>query len=269
MIAPTECLTYFRQTVTRQLLTKRHCELSRSRNRTTAALRKELGHADLEVFSARLLHCLDCDLLSRHQILQRLSSKLERQGLARELCRRCHTTKSSFEFSDVRTDSTRSALGFMHPFGDSVLKTLLGLACGAGLSIAATAQPSADVDGVGRELDAKLFGAYNACDLEAFGELLAQDLEFYDDRDGLTLGRQAVVDAVHEYICGKVRRELISGSLKSFPMDKYGLVQFGEHRFCTVGTTTCTGVGRFVHLWRQSEGKWQATRIISYDHQPL
>lgn len=148
-------------------------------------------------------------------------------------------------------------------------KSLLRVACAVGIASGASAQPAIDVDSAGRNLDAKLFASYNACDLTAFGELLAQDVEFYHDKGGLMVGRQAVVDAVRENICGKVRRELVVGSLTSFPMDNYGLVQFGEHRFCTFGTSTCTGTGRFVLLWQQADDKWQATRIISYDHQPL
>ena len=150
-----------------------------------------------------------------------------------------------------------------------MLRSLLTVACAVGITASASAQTSFDVDSVGRELDSRLFDSYNSCDLTAFGELLAQDVEFYHDKGGLIVGRQAVVDAVRENICHKVRREVVVGSLTSFPMNNYGLVQFGEHRFCTIGTSTCTGTGRFVHLWKHTDGKWQATRIISYDHQPL
>lgn len=133
----------------------------------------------------------------------------------------------------------------------------------------ALAQTAEDAHVIGAALDAKLFRAYNACDLTAFGQLLSPDVEFYHDKGGLMLGRQTVVDAVENNICGKVRRELLPSTLKSYPMDNYGIVQFGEHRFCTAGTTTCTGVARFAHLWKQQDGVWLVTRIISYDHQPL
>ena len=148
-------------------------------------------------------------------------------------------------------------------------RILAGIACIAGVAMAALAQQPPDVSSIGSELDARLFGSFNSCDLDTFGSLLAQDVEFYHDKDGLTLGRQPVVDSVRENICGKVRRELVAGSLQSFPMDHYGLLQFGTHRFCTADSATCSGEGRFVHLWRQVDGQWQATRIISYDHRPL
>jgi len=131
------------------------------------------------------------------------------------------------------------------------------------------AQTGDDLGVQGEQLDARLFAAYNACDLEAFGDLLAEDIEFFHDKGGLMTGRQVVVDAVQANICGKVRRELVPSTLASFPMDGYGMVQLGAHRFCTIDTGTCTGSGRFVHLWQRQGDRWRATRIISYDHQPL
>ena len=47
------------------------------------------------------------------------------------------------------------------------------------------------------------------------------------------------------------------------------LAESGEHRFCTPGMGKCNGTGKFVHLWKREGATWVATRIISYDHQPL
>jgi hypothetical protein len=40
-----------------------------------------------------------------------------------------------------------------------------------------------------QSLDAQLFDAYNRCDLEKFGSLLADDLEFYHDVGGFSRSR--------------------------------------------------------------------------------
>ena len=144
---------------------------------------------------------------------------------------------------------------------------LLGVAMA--FNACAQAQSTQDTETTGAELDKQLFGAYNSCDLPAFGNLLAPDIEFYHDKGGLMVGRQPVVDAVEKNICGKVRRELIPGTLRSYPMDHYGLVQLGEHRFCCLKTDKCEGLARFVHLWQKTDGSWHVTRIISYDHNPL
>ncbi len=42
-----------------------------------------------------------------------------------------------------------------------------------------------------RSLDTALFAAYNSCNLPAFSALVADDVEFYHDGGGLTLGRAA------------------------------------------------------------------------------
>lgn len=149
------------------------------------------------------------------------------------------------------------------------MKKALPLAVALVFSVCARGQSSEGVDAIGAELDGQLFGAYNACNLAAFGNLLAPDVEFYHDKGGLMQGRQPVADAVEKNICGKVRRELIPGTLHSYPMDNYGLVQLGEHRFCSPSTNQCEGIARFVHLWQKKDGAWRVTRIISYDHNPL
>lgn len=81
-------------------------------------------------------------------------------------------------------------------------------------------------------LDAELFDAYNKCDLARFGSLLAEDLEFYHDEGGLSVGRQATVEGVKSNICGKVHGDLIPGTLAVYLLKGYGAVETGTHIFC-------------------------------------
>lgn len=115
-------------------------------------------------------------------------------------------------------------------------------------------------------LDATLFGAYNRCDLATFARYTAPDVEFYHDKGGLTLGREKLVESVKNNICGKVRRELVPGSLEIFPIKDFGAVEMGTHRFCELSTGRCDGIARFVQLWQYRDGNWLLTRVISYDH---
>jgi ketosteroid isomerase-like protein len=119
-------------------------------------------------------------------------------------------------------------------------------------------------------LDGELFDAYNRCDLEKLASLLTEDLEFYHDQTGLSRGRQATVDAVKANICGKVRRDLVPGSLEVYPLKNYGAVEMGSHRFCDPKKTEkCgedSGIAKFVMLWQNNDGAWKITRVISYDH---
>ena len=122
-----------------------------------------------------------------------------------------------------------------------------------------------------QSLDAKLFDAYNHCDLEKFGSLLTDDLEFYHDKSGLTSGRQALVEGVKNNICGKVTRELVAGTLEVYPIANYGAVEIGVHRFHHPGHETAESIGeaKFIHLWQNKDGVWKITRVISFDHHPL
>jgi hypothetical protein len=118
-------------------------------------------------------------------------------------------------------------------------------------------------------LDSALFEAYNSCDLEKFGALLADDLEFYHDATGLSRGSEATVDAVKKNICGKVRRDLAPGTMKVYPLNGYGAIETGIHLFCDSKLPKCpdgSGVGRFTMLWEFRDGVWMLARVISYDH---
>jgi hypothetical protein len=121
-------------------------------------------------------------------------------------------------------------------------------------------------------LDAAVFDAYNTCNLEKFGSFFAEDVEFYHDKSGVTLGRPALVESVKNNVCGKTRRDLVAGTLEVHPMDGYGALQIGMHRFCDVKANRCDGrsggVGKFIHLWQNKDATWTITRVYSYDHAP-
>jgi hypothetical protein len=129
-------------------------------------------------------------------------------------------------------------------------------------------QNQADLDRAGAALDAALFDSYNKCDLDKFASFFVEDVEFYHDQGGVTLGRAALTDSVKKNICGKVTRELVPGSLKVFHMKGYGLLETGVHRFHHPGHEDTEGVGegQFIHLWQYKDGAWKVTRVISYDH---
>ncbi len=137
-----------------------------------------------------------------------------------------------------------------------------------------TAASAESLFGTVAGLDGALFAAYNRCDLAALGAFVTDDLEFYHDQTGLARGRQALVDGVRLNVCGKVRRDLVPGTLEVHPLRGYGAVETGEHRFCDPRAhRTCTaatgGAAKFVMVWQhQADGAWRLTRVISYDHAP-
>ena len=120
-------------------------------------------------------------------------------------------------------------------------------------------------------LDAALFVAYNKCDIDKVGTFFAEDLEFYHEKGGLTLTRDATLALMRKNLCGpdsnRVRRELVEGGMEVRPINNYGAVQTGEHRFYLTQkgqTEKLDGIGKFVMLWREKDGEWKITRVISY-----
>jgi Domain of unknown function (DUF4440) len=87
-------------------------------------------------------------------------------------------------------------------------------------------------------LDAALFDSYNRCDLEKFASFFIDDVEFYHDQGGVTLGKKDLADSVKKNICGKVTRELVPGTLQVFHMKGFGAVEMGFTVSTTRGMTT-------------------------------
>jgi ketosteroid isomerase-like protein len=115
-------------------------------------------------------------------------------------------------------------------------------------------------------LDSKLFDAVNQCDMKTVDSMWADDAEFYHDKNGLMVGRQNIVDAIKNNLCGKVTRQLVAGTLEVYPLNGYGTVEIGVHRFYHSDDKTNVGEAKFIHVWQNKDGVWKITRVISYDH---
>ena len=143
------------------------------------------------------------------------------------------------------------------------------------VTVAAQSPPAAPSPGELRakiaSLDAELFDAFNRCDLEKFKSFFVEDVEFYHDNDGLTVGRQNVTEAVKKNICGRVTRQLVPSTLEVYPLPGFGAIEIGVHRFHhpQAEDTEPVGEGKFVHVWQNKDGAWKITRVLSYDHHAL
>ena len=150
----------------------------------------------------------------------------------------------------------------------ALLFVALFVVCAA-VSVAHTHQGLPATDDLYRTvagLDTALFDAYNHCDLVKLGSMVTSDLEFYHDKTGLAVGRQPFVEAIKNNICGKVHRELVSGTLEVYPLHGYGAVEIGVHRFTHPGDPTNIGEAKFITVWQLKDGGWQVSRVISFDH---
>ena len=117
-------------------------------------------------------------------------------------------------------------------------------------------------------LDSLLFDAYNNHDLEKIRTFFTKDLEFYHDRGGLTDYEQNMRSfrEIFEKNSG-IRRELAPGSQEVYPVNHFGAMEIGAHKFCHLenGKQDC-GTFKFAMIWKMTEEGWKISRVISYGH---
>jgi hypothetical protein len=117
-------------------------------------------------------------------------------------------------------------------------------------------------------LDKLVFDAFNTRDTARFESMFSQGLEFFHDKGGLT-GYSQTTGFLRKLAAegSDLKRELVKGSMKVYPVPGYGAIQTGLHRFCHLekGKQDC-GTFKFVHIWKNSGDQWQITRVVSYDH---
>lgn len=102
--------------------------------------------------------------------------------------------------------------------------------------------------------------------------IFTDDVEFYHDQTGLSAGEQVRENTRRlTASCAKERgitRTVVLGSLRVYPIQGYGAVQTGIHRFDERGAASST-LARFVHVWRNDNGNWRLARVLSLDHRSV
>ncbi|MBK8067359.1 MAG: nuclear transport factor 2 family protein [Rhodanobacteraceae bacterium] len=129
------------------------------------------------------------------------------------------------------------------------------------------------------QLDQTLFGAiFDHCDSEALRPLVADDLEFFHDKHGQTASSGTQFVETIAGMCARqatgedyrARRELVAGTSQVYPMQGYGALHTGVHRFYMLEPgkpERLVETGRFANLWQfGADGQWRLSRVLSYDH---
>lgn len=118
------------------------------------------------------------------------------------------------------------------------------------------------------KMDSLLFDvAFNQCDTILFKKIIADDVEFYDDRSGLNTSK---ANEIKSLISKCVMSKKLIRKLNSCTIDKlgdFGAVQLGEHTFYFDGKPE--GTGKFIHIWERKDNDWKLKRIVSYEHRPI
>ena len=119
-------------------------------------------------------------------------------------------------------------------------------------------------------LDRRLFDAFNSCDMATMRELMEPGLEFYQDNDDSTFSRDQL-ELSQRLRCqggsSRVAREL--STLAVYPLKGLGALQIGRHRFYEMQDGKRGRLDSepyFMHVWRNDQGRWKLSRVISYGH---
>jgi hypothetical protein len=100
--------------------------------------------------------------------------------------------------------------------------------------------------------------------IEQQAALISEDIEFFHDTGGLSTSKTDIIEALKTNICGKVTRKLIKGSIEVYPINNYGVVQMGYHKFYNnQEPDAISNPSKFVTIWKKDNEDWKMTRIIS------
>ncbi|HUQ27621.1 MAG TPA: nuclear transport factor 2 family protein [Usitatibacter sp.] len=158
------------------------------------------------------------------------------------------------------------------------LAIVLVLACPAVLAQRAGPAPTQALADEVMAADKALFGAvFDTCDTATLARMVTDDFEMYHDKGGLTStsGAQFVKDIAGMCARQKTgedyrsRRELVASSLKVYPLNNYGAIEVGEHRFykLTPGKPEqLVEISLFTQVWKKEPSGWKLARVLSYDH---
>lgn len=113
------------------------------------------------------------------------------------------------------------------------------------------------------ELDSIFFQAYNNCDLVKQASFYSDSIEFFHDKSGLSTSKKDILENTKKYICGKVKRAVVKGSIEVSPIPGYGAVELGSHTFYNNVEKITSNPSKFVIIWKNNNGVWTITKVIS------
>lgn len=125
--------------------------------------------------------------------------------------------------------------------------------------------------------DLALFSAFfDRCDVKALEGMVTDDFEMFHDKGGRTGSKadflKGITGTCERQKTGedyRARRELIASTLKVYPLNNYGAVETGEHRFykLTPGKPEeLVEISLFTQVWKKEGTVWKLARVVSYDH---
>jgi hypothetical protein len=116
------------------------------------------------------------------------------------------------------------------------------------------------------KLDSIFFYYYNTCDVnfDQHAAFYSDSIEFYHDKGGLSTIKADVTGGIKKYVCGKVRRDLVKGSIEVYPIPGFGAIEMGLHKFFNRQEPNAVQQpGRFTIVWQKTNDGWKVRKVIS------
>lgn len=166
----------------------------------------------------------------------------------------------------------------MNPIVLVLLLAPLADAPGGNIHLTAGPEGSKELTEAIAKADEALFhNFFDTCDVPKVAALVADDLEFFHDKGGLTntTGASFVEDMQKKCERQKTGEDFLStrvldrDSLRVYPLNDYGAVETGTHRFYAIvegEPNRLTETAQFLMIWKQVDGAWKLARVVSYDH---
>jgi hypothetical protein len=119
-----------------------------------------------------------------------------------------------------------------------------------------------------RVQDSLLFAAFNTQNLALMKTFFSPTLEWFQDNGGLINYDTVFINFAQMYTRPyKLTRTLNKGSLEVHPIKDYGAIEIGTHQFKHIENGKLeVGTFKFLMIWKETNGKWQITKVVSYDH---
>ena len=159
-------------------------------------------------------------------------------------------------------------------FSALALVTLAGPLAAQTAGPAATQQLTDEI----KAADVALFSAFfDRCDVQTVEDMVADDFEMFHDKGGRVSASKAdfmksIIGTCDRQKSGedyRARRELLTASLKVYPVNNYGAIEVGEHRFYQLlpgKSEKLVEISLFTHVWKKEGEVWKLARVLSYDH---
>lgn len=94
--------------------------------------------------------------------------------------------------------------------------------------------------------------------------LYDENIEFFHDKGGLSTNKKELLKALEDNICNKVTRTLIKGSIEVYPINNYGAIQIGYHKFFNKEEPDAISTpSKFIMVWKKTNNNWKITKVIS------